>query len=231
MHQRTRALKRVMGGASSAGFTLIELLVVLAIIITITGVVLTNQTSFNKSLVLSNTAYDIALSIRDAQTFGLSSRVVGAVSNVGYGINFAKATPSTFTLFTDTYPATGAVGNCHPTSDPTAPSAQPGNCAYDPSQAENVKSYTIGNNIRVSDFCAYASGAWACANSLGSTLASLDVVFARPNADAFMSTNGAYSATFPVTAACITLSSPQGGNKYISIASSGSIVANATSCP
>ena len=57
----------------SSGFTLVEMVVVLAIITVISGVVLSDQTSFNKTLVLANTAYDIALTVRSVETFGASA--------------------------------------------------------------------------------------------------------------------------------------------------------------
>ena len=48
----------------SKGFTLIELLIVLAIIATVTTIALSSQSNFNKTLILANTAYDIALTLR-----------------------------------------------------------------------------------------------------------------------------------------------------------------------
>lgn len=211
------------------GFTLIELMVVLAIIGIITSIVLTSQGSFNKTLVLANTAYDVGLTLRSAQTYGISTRAAGSMANAGYGIDFNRGTPDTFTLFADTIPGPSTTGVCHPAADPTAPDARPGNCSYD--SGEKVTSYVLGNHIVVSDFCAYAVGAWSCANSGNQSLTSLDIVFARPNPDAFMSTNGMYSKTFPVTASCITLSSAQGGARYISVSGTGEINARATSCP
>jgi hypothetical protein len=56
-------------------------------------------------------------------------------------------------------------------------------------------------------------------------------VFSRPNPTPFMSTDGVYSTTAKVTAACIGLTSGQGTWKYAYIGSSGQISANAASCP
>lgn len=206
-------------------------MVVLAIIVAITGVVFTGQSSFNKTLVLGNTAYDVALSLRNTEAFGLSSRVAGASTNVGYGLNFSKATPGVFTLFADTYPDAGVAGSCHPTNDATAPNAHPGNCSYDAGQSEKITEYKIGNSITVTDICAFSSGSWACSVTHGGTVSSLDIVFVRPNSDSFMSVNGTYSSVSPVTAACIVLSSAQGGSRFVSVSSSGQITANASSCP
>jgi prepilin-type N-terminal cleavage/methylation domain-containing protein len=216
------------------GFTIIELLVVLAIIAVITTVALTGQGSFNKTLILSNTAYDIALTIRSAETYGLSSRASGTVANSGYGINFTTASPDTLTLFADAYPIPGVTAVCHANPDPTAPDARPGDCAFQAAQGERVTNYKLGNGITVTDFCAQTGSAWACTYAHGGSsggLTTLDIVFVRPDPTPFISVNGAYSSLSPVTKACITVSSRQGGARYVSVASSGQISASATSCP
>jgi len=205
-------------------------MVVLAIIVTITAVVFSGQNSFNKTLVLANTAYDIALSLRSAETYGLGGHAIGSLPT-GYGIHFSKASPGSYMLFADSYPAPSTASVCHTTSDATALDAQPGNCNYDPGQDVVVSSYALGNGITVSDFCAISSGTWSCANSGSGNLTSLDIVFARPNPDPFMSVNGVYSSSLPVTNACITVASPQGGLRFVSVLASGKIVANANSCP
>lgn len=214
----------------SAGFTLVELLVVLAIIVTITSVVLTSQSSFNKTLILANTAYDVALSLRSAATYGLGGHAISMLPT-GYGMHFELSTPGSFTLFADTYPAPSALSVCHPVDDQTTLDAQPGNCSYESAQDATVMVYTLGNNITIGDFCAFASGSWSCAYAEGGGLTALDIVFARPDADPFMSVNRAYSTLSPVTNACLTISSPLGGERYVAVSSTGRITANATSCP
>ncbi len=225
----------------TAGFTLIELLVVLAIITVITAMTITSQGSFNKSLILANTAYDIALSFRSAEMYGIGSRGTDTVSNPGYGLHFNRATPGSFTLFADTnLPVEG----CHklpPVSrgGANAPDAKPGNCVYDVSilnakgvPTERVTDYLLGNRITISDFCAYGSGSWSCAST--GAISTMDVVFSRPNPDPFISVNGAYQ-TPPMTAACIRVTSPQGGFRYVSVSASGAITAdaspNTSQCP
>lgn len=219
------------------GFTLVELMVVLAIIATISAVVLTSQSSFNRTLVLANTAYDIALTFRSAETFGLSSRVrtgSGVVSpNAGYGLHFGAGSSGAFTLFADSFPTVGGSPLCHtpPVNDPAGPDAKPGNCVYNSDRNERVFDYSLGNNIRIDDFCAYA-GTWSCVKAhagASAGLSSLDIVFVRPDPVPFISANGSYAAG--ITAACLSVASPQGDHRYVSISASGQIIANAARCP
>lgn len=192
------------------------MLVVFAIIVTITSVILVSQSSFNKTFVLSNTAYDVALSLRNAQTYGIGGRVVGTSVNVGYGLNFELGSPKSFTFFADSSPG----ASCG------RPNCKSGDNVYTTGSDSIVQSYSIGNGIAVTKLCAFSSGSWTCED-----ISSLDIVFVRPNPEPFLSVNGTYSSASPVTAACIELSYTQDSQRFISISSSGSVVANATSCP
>lgn len=214
-----------------AGFTLIEMLVVLAIIVVITALVLSSQSSFNKTLILSNAAYDVALTLRSAESYGVSTRAAGSVVDAGYGIDVSKSAPGNLTLFADSYPLPSTSAACHPAIDASAPDAKPGDCAYEPSSDILIASYALGSGITVSDFCAKSASAWSCAASNGNALSTLDIVFVRPNPIPYLSVNGSYSSAFPVTDACITLTSPSGGARYVSISAAGEIRADAPSCP
>lgn len=222
MHVFTHSAEASAGRKAVRGFTLTELMVVLAIIATITIVTIANQSSFNKTLILANTAYDIALTLRSAETYGIGSRAIGTVVNAGYGLHFETATRGSFTLFADSQPAPNA-NNCHglPIGGASAPDAKPGNCIYDgPNSGEKVTTYELGNGMTISDFCVYTFGAWSCASE---NLLVLDVVFARPNPDPFINREG--------TKACLTISSPQGDSRFISVLPSGAITVDASSCP
>ncbi|MDE1874964.1 MAG: type II secretion system protein [Patescibacteria group bacterium] len=90
------------GQPSQQGFTLIELLVSISIFTIITTVAVFNNSQFNGSVLLTNLAYEIGLSIREAQSYGISVRQDAASNfNAGYGVHFDLTTPTHYTLFED----------------------------------------------------------------------------------------------------------------------------------
>ncbi len=209
-------------------------MVVLAIIGIITAVTITSQSSFNKTLILSNTAYDIALTIRSAETFGISSRASGSITNAGYGVHFMQGTTDSFILFADTTGGTSCAG--------MTPDCKPGDSIYNGADTA-VQTYTLGNGMTISDFCALSSNKWSCANDgtchgngncYGTRISSLDIVFTRPNANPNMNMTSNGNTFSPATTACFVIASPSaptGPYRYIKVESSGAITANALSCP
>lgn len=82
------------------GFSLVELLVCIAIIIVLSAVVLARYKSFNSTILLRNLAYEIALSVREAQVLGIGVLGNNGSFGEGYGMHFTLGT--TYTLFADT---------------------------------------------------------------------------------------------------------------------------------
>lgn len=79
----------------TAAFTLIELIVSISIFAIMTALVVVKYGSFNNSVLLTNAAYDVALAIRTAQTYGLSVRSTdGGILPTAYGIHFNRKTDS-----------------------------------------------------------------------------------------------------------------------------------------
>jgi len=157
------------------GFTLVELLVTISIFVILTGVVLFNQSKFNSTILLKNLAYDTALTIRQAQTYGINIKefntgAVGAQDQfVPYGVHFDKnQADKSFILFADTKfdltnPTaltvfTGAVGACNPSEG----------C---------VNRYSIKRGNYISGLCVEDSSGCSSVNTL-------DIIFRRPNPDA-----------------------------------------------
>lgn len=165
---------------ASRGFTLVEMVVVLAIIMLISTIVLTGQSTFNRTLLLTDTAYTVAFSARQAQTYGLSSKAYGSVQNAGYGLRFNSATPNSYIFFADTARSIPPPpsGQC-PLGVPGTPEEKPGNCLYDPGADGLVNTYTFNRGFTISGFCGSSNGARVC--TAGGGLTTLDVVYTRPN--------------------------------------------------
>jgi len=99
-------LKKKHSSLKKAGFTLIELLVVLAIFAIIMGVALFNQASLSSNVLITNLAYETALAVREAQTYGISVKATGLTAGTslfdkGYGAYFDMANPTQITVFAD----------------------------------------------------------------------------------------------------------------------------------
>lgn len=86
--------------AKSGGFTLVEMVVTVAIFAIISSIVIARNASFDNEVLLNNLAYDIALSIRQAQQFGINVRVSGGEFDAPYGVNF-EADSENYVLFAD----------------------------------------------------------------------------------------------------------------------------------
>lgn len=190
---------------SPRAFSLIELLVVVGIFTIITMLVLANHSRFNSSVLLGSLAYDIALSVREAQVYGLSVRGIdagGAITNfqAGYGVHFAG--PNSYILFADTYPA-GAPNKKYDTQDLI------------------VSTYTLNTGHSLSRFCGVNGSFQDCSDT--GAIANLDIVFLRPEPDANI-----YSASSgPYAQAIITVRSSSGSTRTITVGSTGQIsVAN-----
>lgn len=223
------------------GFTLIEMLVVLFIIVVITAVVITGQSNYNKTLLLTDTTYGVALSARQAQSFGLASRKFGTVQNPGYGLHFSNATLGSYTLFADTAstltPPSGQSGCPITTFNASLPPSSPqslykqGDCRFDPSNDGIVNTFTFSRGFSISKFCGKAGLARSCSTD-SVPLTSLDLVFMRPNTSTVISgvlNGGSSPTTFDCADITITDPSKQATDN-IRISSTGEISVNQT-CP
>ncbi|TSC61793.1 MAG: hypothetical protein G01um101448_651 [Parcubacteria group bacterium Gr01-1014_48] len=86
------------------GFSLIELLVVMSIMLTLSTLILIRHNEFKIQLLLRSLSYEIALAIRQAQVYGLGLRELKGITDpfqIGYGVHFETASPTTFLLFAD----------------------------------------------------------------------------------------------------------------------------------
>lgn len=84
------------------GFSIIELLVTLAIATLVVSAVLVRFDVFDSVVVLKSLAYEVALTVREAQVFSVST--IGdstGTFDTPYGVYFSEATPQQYVLFED----------------------------------------------------------------------------------------------------------------------------------
>ncbi|MEY2641080.1 MAG: hypothetical protein RL150_473 [Candidatus Parcubacteria bacterium] len=67
-------MHRSVAATRAAGFTLVEMMVVVVIFVVITSVVVFRYGDFTSNLLVTNGAYEVALEVRQAQTFSLGAR-------------------------------------------------------------------------------------------------------------------------------------------------------------
>ncbi len=176
------------------GFTLIELVVTIGIMALITGVTLANHSKFGGQVMLRNLAYELALAVREAQTYGVSVRKTNSASNfdAGYGIYFNLSTPKEYSIFIDSTPD-GLLTNT----------------------LEEVTKYNIGRGYEVSSLCLVEnSGSCTPVNRI-------DILFKRPEPDAIIRGNGAENKIY--SRAEIVLKSPRNDTMKVVVEVSGQI--------
>lgn len=152
-----------------SGFTLIELLICISIFVIITAVAVWNNSQFNSSILLTDLGYEIGLSVRQAQVYGItvkapSSCVTGNPTcsfNSGYGVHFDITSPAQYILFEDKGPTPDHI--------------------YE--SGELLENYAIGRGYTVKKLCIGVSGVYHSVNQL-------DVSFVRPEPEAWVSGNG-----------------------------------------
>ncbi len=180
------------------GFSLIELLVVTAIFIVITGLVLANHSRFNSSVLLGNAAYDIALSVREAQVYGLSTQIYSGAFQAGYGVHFQGT--SQYFLFAD-------LDAGH-------------NKRYDQGTDKVIQTYTLTRGHSIKNYCGVkVDGTKECSDN-ASAITHLDIGFLRPNPDSTI-TGDAPGVGY--SSGTITIKSGSNETRTISIQSTGQI--------
>jgi len=214
---------RDKGLLAQAGFTLIELLVVIAIFGLLTTVIFARQSQFSGSTLLTNVAYQIALTLRQAQVYGLSVREFSSDKfNYPYGVHFDKASGSnTSIIFFVDSEAEFPVSSDY---DPQMPSAAvSGTCGASGNPCLDLLTITRGNYVY--DVCAVPSGGSTCTSA-----DELDVSFVRPDPEARIVSITGGVPTGGNIRGCITLGSTQGAFRYVIVTNTGQISVSASSC-
>jgi Tfp pilus assembly protein FimT len=142
--------------SNTKAFTLIELMVTVGIFVLMTALILARYNSYYSGTVFTNMAYDVALTMRQAQTYGISVKATTGVDFTGsYGVNFLHSSPNNeFSLYSYTK-------------------------SNDPAKVTKEKSYTLKRGAKINSLCVGVNQA-KCTSILSSG-DELDIVFQRPN--------------------------------------------------
>lgn len=182
------------------GFSLIELIVSTGILIVITGVVLVNHGAFGGNILVGALAYDVGLSVRQAQVFGLSVREFGTgtgVFDVGYGVHFDINDSTSYRIFADVDK----------------------NKTFDVSDGTEEIFY-IGQGFSIARVCGTTTASVElCSNT--DDVSTLDITFVRPDPDAFIRIDGDMATVYQ--SARIVVRSPKGNEREVTVESTGQI--------
>lgn len=193
-----RFLKKIQ--TNKQGFTLVELVISVGIFAMMTALLIAKYGTFNQGILLTNLAYDVALTVRNAQSYGLNVKSAIRDENqfgYPYGVHFAKGS-DTFIFFND----------IHDLNDPS----DPPDFRYSGS-LEDITISKMKRSVVVSDLCVGTPSNCATASTL-------DVAFQRPNPDAIITGD---SPTPHYSYAEITLLGTDGSVRKIVVRSTGQI--------
>jgi prepilin-type N-terminal cleavage/methylation domain-containing protein len=214
--------------SKKGGFTLVELLVTIVIFVALTGVVLVNQGKFNSAELLNNFTYDMALTIKQAQSYAVNVRenVSGAFNSTGqaYGVYFntnttagAEGSKTNFVLFNDTTNQAGYNSGNGLGAPDKIYNGSLTSCPTD--DLECIQKYSIQNGLYINHMCV-GTDENDCNNNGGTD--KLSILFIRPKLDAVIY-NGNNIAHGPYVYAKITLAAPDGSMSNVIITSVGQI--------
>lgn len=154
------------------GFTILELVISIAIFAIMSALLLARYGTFNQGILLDNLAYDIALTIRNAQSYGLNVRSSSRTANLfdkPYGVHFDINDPTHFIFFVDT----GGYGVYNPNID----------LDNDGNPDQILSKTTITRGSKISALCVNSCSA-------GTPVTSVDITFKRPDPNAIIKING-----------------------------------------
>lgn len=224
---------------SKRGFALIELLIAVLLFGVISTFVVFAYNKVSGQLFVTTLAYELALSFRQAQSYGVSVHQfkvdTDETFNVGYGLHFDVGNAKTYLLFADKGGAegdkqfNGAFGIGY----------NAGGCLNTSEHPECVSVFRLEKGNTIDKFCGVLSddGGRDVADaqkheecSRASTppdapappISFLDVTFVRPNPDANMRTSESAEGR-QYKAARVYLSSPSGEKRVVEVVNTGQI--------
>jgi len=199
------------------GFTLFEMMVSISIFVLITLIGVLNYRKFGNDLFITNLGYDMALSIRKAQSYGIN--VKGYSTNesdesfdYAYGVHFSvvrgESDSVSYVLFQDN-------GNGESGGIP--------NGKYD--GGEEIETFNLLRGSYISLVCATPSPPQSqsyCGVYNGLPV-NLDITFRRPNPDAVIKINDTSNPNATYKNAEINIASADGMGKVIKVSAIGQI--------
>jgi prepilin-type N-terminal cleavage/methylation domain-containing protein len=217
-------MKKHITSQFKKGFTILEMLMVLAIFGIITAVVMFNYGEFNSKTIMSNMAYEVALSVRQAQVYSLSVRGEANNNNFdnNYGVYFNTSNPKDFAFFIDRAQSTSV--------DPNGICDTGGiECLACESQGggtECLEKITLTRDVTIERLCTSSDlnpvdeETGVCAGQDGDDVSDLTVTFKRPNPEAIVTVGGSQISG---ASAGIVLTTSYGNRRAIIIKPTGQI--------
>ena len=191
------------------GFTLIEAMVSVAIVSVIMSVVFFDYATFNDNLALSAAAQELAVTIRQAQTYGLTVKEVsrditsGGRFTSAYGVYFDENDPTHYYLFADL------------AGDKKYDVGL--GCGSGPGNTECVEMFTLRNRVRVSNLYDETDSSPQGSNKM-------HVTFLRPNPDARIYFTVGTSEVGPSLTGKVVMTSAKGKTITVTVESTGQVL-------
>ncbi len=198
--------------SQNSGFTLVEMLVSISIASLIMTTVFFNYRTFTDDLALSAAAQEMAIAVRQTQSYGLTVKEVtigGGQFSSAYGIYFDLNQPSNYYLFADT----NTTGNARYRYDVGS------GCGS--GSTECIEKFNLNNGVQITSIC----DANACPPASGVEMMNISFLRPIPDASIYFYTNSAgASVVGPSGKGKIKLTSPRGSTMTITVDSTGQVL-------
>jgi prepilin-type N-terminal cleavage/methylation domain-containing protein len=170
------------------GFTLVELLVSIGIIGIVSSIVLVKYNTFDSTVLLKSLAYEIALSLREAQVRSVSVSGTSGEFDYPFGISFSlgKQYVSFLHTGTDEYPVYGGV------------------------DTTDLRTFSIDRTMEIIALCIDVGSGEVC----NAGIERLDVSFRRPKFTGLFHAEGSGESSSDIESATIKVGSATPGNVF-----------------